>query len=192
MLKIQRKLSGVLNILRFKRNNIHFGDHLRVVGKIGLNIQGKCSIGRNFRCSSGDMSNPMGRNVSSYIRVGNKDAVLKIGDNVGISSVCIWCDEKIEIGDNVKIGALTIVTDTDAHSLNPILRANIETDSANAKTKPVVICKNAFIGTSCVVCKGVTIGENSIVGAGSVVTKDIPNNQVWAGSPAVFIREIRC
>lgn len=51
------------------------------------------------------------------------------------------------------------------------------------------IKKNAFIGCNTVICKPVTIGENAIVGASSVVTKDIPDNEVWAGNPARFIRK---
>ena len=39
------------------------------------------------------------------------------------------------------------------------------------------------------VVKPVTIGEGAIVGAGSIVTKDIPANEVWAGNPARFIRK---
>lgn len=189
MILICRKFSGFFNILKFKYSNIKFGSHLRVVGKIGLTIQGRCSIGANFRCSSGDMSNAMGRNVSSYIKVG-ENASLSIGDNVGISSTCIWCDKDIRIGNNVKVGALTIITDTDAHSLNPTLRSNNETDGINAVKKPVEICDNAFIGTSSVICKGVRIGCNSIVGAGSVVTRNIPDNEIWGGNPAVFIKKI--
>ena len=38
--------------------------------------------------------------------------------------------------------------------------------------------------------KGVTIGENSIVGAGSVVAKDIPDNEIWGGNPVQFIRKL--
>ena len=52
----------------------------------------------------------------------------------------------------------------------------------------VVIKKNAYLGCRTIICKPVTIGENAIVGAGSVVTKDIPANEVWAGNPAKFIR----
>jgi acetyltransferase-like isoleucine patch superfamily enzyme len=55
---------------------------------------------------------------------------------------------------------------------------------------PVVIKDNAFKGAYSIVLKGVIIGENSIIGAGLVVTKSVPNNQIWAGSPAKFIREI--
>lgn len=55
---------------------------------------------------------------------------------------------------------------------------------------PVVIEDNVFIGARSIILKGVTIGENSIVGAGSVVTRSIPSNQIWGGNPAKFIRNL--
>ena len=54
----------------------------------------------------------------------------------------------------------------------------------------VKIKNNVFIGAKYIILKGVTIGENSVVGAGSVVTKSIPANQIWAGNPAKFIRNL--
>lgn len=53
----------------------------------------------------------------------------------------------------------------------------------------VHIKRNAYIGANTVICKPVTIGEGAIVGALSVVTKDIPPFEVWAGNPAKFIRK---
>lgn len=55
---------------------------------------------------------------------------------------------------------------------------------------PVVIGNDVFIGVKCIILKGVTIGDGAIIGAGSVVTKSIPANQIWAGNPAKYIREI--
>ena len=52
----------------------------------------------------------------------------------------------------------------------------------------VTIKENAWIGARTIICQPVTIGKNAVVGAGSVVTKDIPDNQVWAGNPARFIK----
>ena len=55
---------------------------------------------------------------------------------------------------------------------------------------PVVIKDGAFIGAHTIVLKGVTIGERSIVGAGSVVTRSIPDYEIWAGNPAKFIKKV--
>ena len=53
----------------------------------------------------------------------------------------------------------------------------------------VIIKENAYLGMNTLVVKPVTIGKNAIVGAGSIVTKDIPDNEVWAGNPARFIKK---
>lgn len=53
----------------------------------------------------------------------------------------------------------------------------------------VIIKKKAYIGANTVICKPVTIGEGAIIGASSVVTKDIPPYEIWAGNPAKFIRK---
>ena len=52
----------------------------------------------------------------------------------------------------------------------------------------VHIKRHAWIGARTIICQGVTIGENAVVGAGSVVTKDIPDNEIWAGNPARYIK----
>ncbi len=61
-------------------------------------------------------------------------------------------------------------------------------NSHNYKIGKVLIKKHAWIGANTIICQPVTIGENAVVGAGSVVTKNIPDNQVWAGNPARFIK----
>lgn len=53
----------------------------------------------------------------------------------------------------------------------------------------VIIKRKAYIGANTVICKPVTIGEGAIVGASSVVTRDIPPFEIWAGNPARFIRK---
>ena len=56
--------------------------------------------------------------------------------------------------------------------------------------KPIVIEDNVFVGWGAMILPGVTVGKNSIVAAGAVVTKNIPENQVWGGVPAKFIKTI--
>lgn len=56
--------------------------------------------------------------------------------------------------------------------------------------KPVKIGRNVWIGSNSTILPGVTVGDNAVIGAGSVVTKDIPENTVFAGNPAKFIKNI--
>ena len=60
----------------------------------------------------------------------------------------------------------------------------------NVISKPIIINKGVFIGAHSIILKGVTIGNSSVVGAGSVVTKSIPEKEIWAGNPAKFIKKI--
>lgn len=51
------------------------------------------------------------------------------------------------------------------------------------------IMDGVFIGANSIITKPLTIGENSIIAAGSVVTKNIPPNEIWGGNPAKFIKK---
>lgn len=54
----------------------------------------------------------------------------------------------------------------------------------------VKLGENCFLGCNTVICSPVTIGKNSIVAAGSIVNKDIPDNELWGGVPARFIKKL--
>lgn len=55
--------------------------------------------------------------------------------------------------------------------------------------RPIEICNDVWIGANAVILPGVTIGEQAIIAAGAVVNKDVPPNTVFAGVPAVKIKE---
>jgi acetyltransferase-like isoleucine patch superfamily enzyme len=154
---------------------------------IHVSLQAQCIIGKNFKMNNGLLYSDSGVNGKCRIEV-RDEAVLTIGNNVGMSDVTITCHEKISIGNNILLGVGSQIRDTDNHSLNSQDRL-IGLDWKNKKTSPIIIKDNVFIGAYSFILKGVTIGENSIVGAGSVVTKNIPNNEIWAGNPAKFIRK---
>ena len=59
-----------------------------------------------------------------------------------------------------------------------------------AQAKPVNIGNDVWIGGNCVILPGINIGNNVIIAAGSVVTKDIPDNTLVAGIPAKKLREL--
>lgn len=68
-------------------------------------------------------------------------------------------------------------------------------DTSKIKTSftfgQVKLEENCFLGCNTVICAPITIGKNSIVAAGSVVTKDIPENELWGGVPAKFIKKLK-
>lgn len=149
---------------------------------------GRMTIGERFAMNNGVKGNPIGSNRRCTFFV-DRGAEIVIGDNVGMSQAALVAHDKIEVQNNVKIGGGAVVYTSDFHSLDASIRATGE-DMKHRKTSPVTICHDAFIGAQCIILKGVTIGACSIIGAGSVVTKSVPEGEIWAGNPAKFIRKI--
>lgn len=185
------KFSWVVTFIKFKMNGIQFSSDFIAKGIpiINVNLTGKFLIGKNFILQSGKYYNMVGKQQKCCFIVG-ANGILKIGNNVGISNSTIICWNNVIIENNVRIGGGVQVYDTDFHSLNKEERVVYREVKKEVKTLPVIINEGAFVGAHSIILKGVTIGSNSIVGAGSVVTKSIPANQIWAGNPAKFIREI--
>ena len=111
-------------------------------------------------------------------------ALLSIGNSCGISAASITSFKKVTIGDNVLIGANVYITDSDWHGI-PIEKRTEEGDS-----KEVNIGNGVWLGANSIIIKGVYIGDNSVIGAGSVVTKNIPENVIAAGNPCRVIKKL--
>ncbi|OOQ57768.1 acyltransferase [Mucilaginibacter pedocola] len=185
-----RVYSHIVTTFKFHLNGVEFNSDFVGFGIpiLDINMEGKFTIGKGFWFNSGKYHAMGGRQQQCYF-VAAKGAEIVIGDNVGVTSIAIICHSKIAIGNNVKIGINTVIYDTDFHSLDARIRNRVPESIDGVKSKPVTIMDGAFIGGHTTILKGVTIGKNSIVGAGSVVFKSIPDEQVWAGNPAVFIKE---
>lgn len=182
---IYKSLYVKWNAFKLKITGAKIGRNCSIFNKLYyfLHPKGVIEIGDNFTFSTGSNFNQLSRNIRGSIYVA-ENAVLKIGDNVGISSSCIWVTDSITIGDHVNIGADTLILDTDAHHLDWQERRN----GGERSSKPIIIEDDAFIGTRSIILKGVTIGARSIIGAGSVVAKSIPPDCVAAGNPCKIIR----
>lgn len=93
-------------------------------------------------------------------------------------------DTHIYVGDYTMIGPNVTVA-TAGHPILPELREKLY-----QYNMPVHSGRNCWIGAGAVILPGVTIGDNSVIGAGSVVTKDIPENVVAVGNPCRVLRKI--
>lgn len=126
--------------------------------KAGRNIK----VGRNTRFGSG-------RNIV-------------IGSFTGLNTNC-WIGNDTIIGSDVMFGPEVIIL-SGSHNFE---RTDIPMREQGAtQRKPVVIGDDVWIGTRAIILPGIKIGSHSIIGAGSVVTKDVPEYAIVAGNPAVI------
>jgi len=132
-----------------------------------------------YGCTIGDNTK-----VGAFVEI-QKNA--EIGKNCKISSHSFIC-EGVKIEDNVFIGH-GVMFINDKYPRATTENGSLQTES-DWKVEKTLIKKGSSIGTNSVVLSNVTVGENSIIGAGSVVTKDIPNNVIAAGNPCRVIRKI--
>lgn len=93
-------------------------------------------------------------------------------------------DTHIYVGDYTMFGPNVTVA-TAGHPIDPALR-----EQGYQYNAPVRIGKNCWIGAGVIIVPGIAIGDNVVVGAGSVVTKDLPDNVVAVGNPCRVLREV--
>ena len=110
---------------------------------------------------------------------------IEVGKNFFANYNCTIIDvARVRIGDNCQM-APNVAIYTAGHPVYPTTR-----NSAFEYGKEVTIGDNVWLGGNTVVCPGVNIGNNVVIGAGSVVTKDIPDWSIAAGNPCRAIRKI--
>jgi acetyltransferase-like isoleucine patch superfamily enzyme len=130
-----------------------------------------------YGCEIGDESK-----IGTFVEI---QRGAKIGRRVKVSSHTFIC-EGVTIEDEVFIGHnVSFINDRYPRSTNA--DGSLQTD-ADWKLETTRVKRRASIGTGSTILCGLTIGENAIVGAGSVVTRDVPDNAVVAGNPARFLR----
>ena len=186
---IRRVFESIINRLLFKRFGVEvLGDTKGFEGILTIRSSNRNSItiGKNVQIRSGKAYNIIGGDTRLILRTIDAGQI-RIGNGVGISNSAVVSANSITIEDDVFIGGSCAIYDTDFYSSEYDQRIN--QGDKNIKSAPVIIKRGAFIGSKCIILKGVTIGLESIVGAGSVVTKDIPDGEIWAGNPARFIKK---
>lgn len=117
----------------------------------------------------------------------------EIGKNCKIDAY-VYIEEGVKIGDNCKIRPFTFIPTGVTIENDVFIGPNVTfTNDKYPRTRgewkllPTQVKKGASIGANSVILPGIIIGENSLVGAGSVVTRTVPDNSVVAGNPAKII-----
>lgn len=105
----------------------------------------------------------------------------RIGKRVFINFGCTFLDlGGITIEDDVLIGPSVCLL-SEGHPVSPYERQSLIPGHIHIK-------RNAWIGAGATILPGVTVGENSVIAAGTVVTKDVPDNVIVAGIPAKVVK----
>lgn len=126
-----------------------------------------------YGCEIGD-----GTKVGAFVEIQKN---VRIGRRCKISSHTFIC-EGVQIEDEVFIGHnVSFINDKFPQAVNADGSPQTEADW---KVVPTRVGKRAAIGTSATILCGISIGEGALVGAGSVVTRDVPDGAVVSGNPA--------
>ena len=132
-----------------------------------------------YGCEIGDDTK-----IGAFVEI-QKNA--KVGKNCKISSHTFIC-EGVIIEDNVFVGhGVTFINDSYPRATTPEGQLQSEKDW---KVEPTLVKKGASIGSGATILANLVIGENALVGAGSMVTRDVPDNAIVAGNPARLLRLI--
>lgn len=179
----------IKNLLRIRGVNIAERGRLFGIPIVSLANNSKIVIGKNCDLRSTPRRTALGVNHPVILRTICPGASIIIGDDTGISGGVICAAKLVQIGRECLIGANVTIADTDFHPINSSVK-RYEVSPDVIPSLPVIVEDNVFIGTGAIILKGVTIGRNSVVGAGSVVTKSIPENTIVAGNPAKVIKKL--
>jgi len=120
-----------------------------------------------------------------------------IGNNCNINSHC-FIENNVVIGDNTTVKCGVYLWDGITMGNNVFIGPNVTFTNdkfPHSKVYPetfqkIMIEDMVSVGAGSIILGGVSLGKGAMIGAGSLVTKDVPEGELWYGNPAKFIRKI--
>lgn len=175
----------------FRFHGAQLGPDLRALSwpRIRRASGSRISLGRECVIHNSSRLNVAGIVHPTSLATLTPDAVIEVGDRVGLSGAILVAMTGIFIEDDVMLGVNVRIYDNDFHPLG--VEERVKDVKESIARRPVRIGRGAWIGANSMILKGVTIGAGAIVGAGSVVTKSVPAGTIHAGNPARFVRDIQ-
>lgn len=146
------------------------------------------------------LSDVQTKNIGENTLVWQYTVVLKdaaIGDNCNINCQ-VFIENDVIIGNNVTVKPGVQLWDGIRIEDNVFIGPNVTfTNDRYPRSKQypeefqqTIVKKGASIGANATILGGITIGEHALIGAGSVVTKNVPANELWVGNPAKKLKNI--
>ena len=172
--------------IEYKRNDNSYKNDLIRAGKLlqkfnSINYENETTKSEILKELFGTVGNGISVEHNFHCDFGYN---IHVGENFYAGFNCTILDvAEVRIGNNCLI-APNVGIYTAGHNINPIDRHK------TGYAKPIIIGNNVWIGGHCAIVGGVKIGDNSIIAAGSVVTKDVPENTIFGGNPAKKIKDI--
>ena len=168
-------ISGWVDLELAGESSVSIGERVFIPRTIEIrgNDKGRIVIGNDVSIDSG-----------ARLAVAN-DATMRVGNRSGIGPYnFLNAFDDLSIGEDVMFGPHVVINCAD-HGIELGTPMRLQRGTYG----PVVIGDDCWLGAMVVVNKGVSIGRGAVVGAGSVVTRDIPEYTVAVGAPARVIRE---
>ncbi|MFH1307822.1 MAG: DapH/DapD/GlmU-related protein [archaeon] len=179
-------------------NNVKLGENCIIEEFCIIGGEKEIIIGDNCKIRSHTViygGNKIGTNFQTGHKVNIRDNN-DIGDNVSIGTHSI-VEHHVKIEDNVRIHSDVFVPEFSILKKGCWLGPKVCLTNAKYPSYPEVkdnlkgpiIEEEAKIGANSIILPGVRVGKNALVGAGSVVTRDVPDGEIWTGNPARFIKK---
>ena len=150
-------------------NDVTLGENVKIYHPELVNLYG-CTIGDNTR-------------IASFVEIGRN---VRVGKNCKIEAFA-FIPEGVTIEDRVFVGPHACFTNDKLPHAASGISLSSETEWTLEKT---VVRMGASVGANATIVCGVTIGRDSLVGAGSVVTRDVPDGATVAGNPARVLKKV--